>query len=307
MATAIVGQNGDALDVQLGRLERVILRNALNRHKDALESAQKKDRELGVPNEATTMHLAVIEGDASWGKGLYDKLSEQGTFDEEAHREHGKAVVQADLTKLATDIKATVEALRGIGLDLDGAHFQGMTYGQRGAIQTWARALAQLYTRVDGQWQAVDPTPEGVEPQDAPLILFDILAPIAALEREAFIGDVVALRDALAASDVHVKLTDLAARTDAERAEARAWLDVFAPALVAYNDAVGAHGLGTPEGEAVEGALAAVERQMPAWLSGVEFEPEDEMPADVAAEEDPEEEEEEEDWSEMGEPAETEG
>jgi hypothetical protein len=160
-----------------------------------------------------------------------------------------------------------VAALRLLHLDLDGALFQGMTYGQRGEIQTWARALAQLHTREDGVWRAVETPPEGVEPQAAPLFLLDILAPIAALEREAWIGDVVALRDALAAVNTHVRLPELAARTDAERAEARAWLDRFAPAFAAFQ---------ADPSDANDDVVGDLEDEIPAWLSAIEYEADDE-------------------------------
>lgn len=276
---AYIGLNDGVITIPMGRLERVILRNALNRHKDALEKAQKTDDGLGVPNEATKMHLAVIEGDSTWGKGLYDKLSEQASFSEEAHRAHADAVQQADLTKLATDIGRTVEALRGIGLDLDGELFQGMTYAQRGEIQTWARALAQLHTHEQGVWSAVDPAPEGVEPQAAPLFFFDLLAPIAALEREAFIGQVVALHDVLTGASFRLTrehlAVEMAHRTPEENAAAMAWAQREAALIAAWK---------ADESDENDRACTTHEQEIPGWLDAVV-----EFPGEYVATEDEEE------------------
>jgi hypothetical protein len=61
-----------------------------------------------------------------------------------------------------------------------------MTYGQRGQIQTWARALAQLHVREDGAWHdAENPRRAWSRRRRRCSSVLDILAPIAALEREA--------------------------------------------------------------------------------------------------------------------------
>jgi hypothetical protein len=136
--------NGDAIAVDLGRLERQIIRNALNGYQADLEAAGKKDRALGVPNEVTALYLSVISGENGWGKGLYAKLSEQMTIDDEL-----EAVNRA--------VSDTLDALASVAVEVPEPAVRAWSAEEREAVRAWAPALArQRAAKTDEERAAVE-------------------------------------------------------------------------------------------------------------------------------------------------------
>lgn len=138
--------NGGAFTVELGRLERQVVRNALNLYKDQLEKSQKKDRELGVPNEATALMLAVIDGNNGWGEGLYAKMLEQRTLDEEeqaAAAEEAARAAEEALVRLRDEIALYADPPLALHV------VRGWSDEERAAV---AAAIARRAEGQDDEW-----------------------------------------------------------------------------------------------------------------------------------------------------------
>ena len=247
-------QNGDVLPVDLGRLERKVVRDALNAHRDELEKLSKKSREKGVPNPTADLYVAVIDGGSGWGQSLVGKFGEQPTLGDEAASAMEE---QAATRRRQVEVEQLNEALAYLGHPLDHEVLLGWTPEQRSEVRLWAVA-----------WGARGRNPEdpGVKVPETPLVILDELAVLARLEREQLEGEVASLAAALAAVDITVPTEILMARTPTERAEALAWAQECAPVLAAYV---------AEKSEENDRALQAVEDRIPEWVDANQLEPAD--------------------------------
>lgn len=74
----------DKMTVSLARVERAIMRNALNYYEGTLVKLIKKNRELGLPVDDLNKTIAIIKGGDGLGTGMYQRLTEQMTIADEA-------------------------------------------------------------------------------------------------------------------------------------------------------------------------------------------------------------------------------
>jgi hypothetical protein len=85
-------EDADTIPVRVNRLERLVLRNALDTHRKKLEKVQKDSDDAGVPNADAGLHLSVIDGTEGWGQSLVSKFSGAQTHVDEEARERAATV-----------------------------------------------------------------------------------------------------------------------------------------------------------------------------------------------------------------------
>lgn len=207
------GMNGGVMDVPLGSLERAIVRIALDRHKDELQKAVKKDKELGAPNKVAELHIAVIDGDSGWGEGLYGKMQEQAMLtavDSNSSAEQGEA------RRIARDSEELERLLGELGHPIDRGTISTWTNDQRAETQTWAAAW--LVRGRDDK----DPT---VLVPGTPAIVLAVLEEIARAEMELHEGILAALAASLVDVNAPVLIASVRSWTPEQRDEVRAWVE----------------------------------------------------------------------------------
>lgn len=105
----------DQMAVKLARVERAIVRDALNYYVATVQKRIKNLRELGLPVDDMNQRIAIINGGNGLGTGIYNKLTEQMSIGDQAQLQ--LAQLQLEDARRAQEAEAV--ACRDILLKLD--------------------------------------------------------------------------------------------------------------------------------------------------------------------------------------------
>jgi len=128
----------DQMAVKLARVERAIMRDALNYYVSTVQKRIKNLRELGLPVDDMHQRIAIINGGNGLGTGIYNKLTEQMSIGDQAQ-------LQLDDERRAQEAEAV--ACRDILLKLDAmpAHPKGqLDEPLLKYVRSWSTEARQL-------------------------------------------------------------------------------------------------------------------------------------------------------------------